>query len=131
MRGSAEWKPKLRWLMSRMRLLRPSRRPFERPRRIALRMPARWRRIVRASLMNGARRDLDAHVPRQPGVEVRRRERAILQLVEDSELLFQQALACWTSPSSASCGTVCLSGLLSSDQRVPLIQRPLGVCERS
>jgi len=34
MRGSAEWKPKLRWLMSRMRLLRPSRRPLLRPRRI-------------------------------------------------------------------------------------------------
>ena len=40
-------------------------------------------------------------------------------------------MACWTSPSSASCGTLCLSGLLSSDQRAPLIQRPLGVCERS
>ena len=30
MRGSAEWKPKLRWLIRRMRLLRPSRRPLDR-----------------------------------------------------------------------------------------------------
>jgi hypothetical protein len=27
---------------------------------MAARMPARWRRIVRASLMNGSSRDLDA-----------------------------------------------------------------------
>jgi hypothetical protein len=52
MSGWAEWKPKLRWLMSRMRLLRPSRRPLLSPRR----MSARWRRIVRASLTKGARR---------------------------------------------------------------------------
>jgi hypothetical protein len=50
MRGAAEWKPKLRWLM---RLLRPSRRPLERRSRMAARMPSRWRRIVRASLTNG------------------------------------------------------------------------------
>jgi hypothetical protein len=30
MRGLAEWKPKLRWLMRRMRLLSPSRRPLDR-----------------------------------------------------------------------------------------------------
>ena len=41
--------------------MRPSRRPLLRPRRIAARMPSRWRRIVRASLTNGSSRDRDAH----------------------------------------------------------------------
>ena len=60
MSGSAEWKPKLRCEIRRMRLLSPSRRPLFSPRRIAARMPARWRRIVRASLTNGSSFDLEA-----------------------------------------------------------------------
>ncbi|MCA1698369.1 MAG: hypothetical protein LC790_05465 [Actinobacteria bacterium] len=68
---------------------------------------------------------------------MRGRERSVFELIEQAELLFEQEraehrlLACCTSPSSASCGTLCLSGLFSSDQRVPLIQRPALVWQRS
>jgi hypothetical protein len=64
--------------MRRMRLLRPSSGPLERPRRIAARMPARWRRIVRASLTNGSRRDRDAHASQA----VRQREHGVLECEE-------------------------------------------------
>jgi hypothetical protein len=40
-------------------------------------------------------------------------------------------LACWTSPRTANCGTVCLAGALSRDHRVFLIHLPVGVVERS
>ena len=75
--------------------------------------------------------------PGEPGVDVLGRERGIFELVEDAELFFEQEgsvdgrLACWTSPSFASWLIVCFSGLLSSDQRVPLIHLPAGVWERS
>lgn len=39
--------------MGRIRLLSPSRRPLVKPRWIAARIPWRWRRMVRASLMKG------------------------------------------------------------------------------
>ena len=90
-RGLAEWKPKLRWLIRRMRLLRPSRRPLLRPRRIALRIPSRWRRMVRASLMNGSSLDRDAQasqLSRCAGASV-----GIVELVEQSQLLFEQERA--------------------------------------
>src|SRR5215213_7915464 len=60
MRASAEWKPKLRWLIRRILLLRPSRRPLESPSGIAARMPSRCARRVRARRTNGFRRERDA-----------------------------------------------------------------------
>src|SRR4051794_16120448 len=44
MSAAAERRPKLRWLIRRILLLRPSRRPLESPRRIAARIPWRWAR---------------------------------------------------------------------------------------
>src|SRR3954452_7604788 len=67
MSASAEWKPKLRWLIRRILLLRPSRRPLESPRRIAARIPWRWARRVRARATNGAS---GSGRPGQPRVEV-------------------------------------------------------------
>src|SRR5215217_4802827 len=100
MRGAAEWKPKLRWLIRRMRLLRPSRRPLVRPRRIAARMPGRWRRIVCASLMNGVSRE---------------REAWVVELVEQPELFLEQE------------GTVeRLVGLLDLAEQRELVDRLLG-----
>src|SRR5512132_2048744 len=60
MRGSAEWKPKARWLMRRILLLRPSRRPLVRPRWMAARMPSRCSRRVRASRAKGLGLERDA-----------------------------------------------------------------------
>ena len=51
-------------------------------------MPARWRRIVRASRMNG--HEPGAGRPGQPGVEVRRREPRVVELVEQPQLLLEQ-----------------------------------------
>jgi hypothetical protein len=90
-RGVAEWKPKLRWLIRRMRLLSPSSRPLLRPSRIALRIASRWRRMVRASLTNGSSRDLEAQVSqasRCAGASA-----GVVELVEQSELFFEQERA--------------------------------------
>jgi hypothetical protein len=88
MRGGAEWKPKLRWLIRRMRLLSPSRRPLESPSRMAARMPARWRRIVRRE--PNERDEPGAGGPCEPGVEVGGREPRVVELVEQPQLLFEQ-----------------------------------------
>ena len=88
MRGLAEWKPKLRCEMRRMRLLSPSRRPLVRPRRIAARMPWRCWRIVRASMTNGS--SLEREGQGEPGVEVRWRECGVLELVKQPQLLLEE-----------------------------------------
>ncbi len=88
MSRSTEWNPKLRWLIRRMRLLRPSSRPLESPRRIAARMPTRWPRIVLASRMNGYSREREAQA--SPGVQVRQGERRVLELVEQPQFLLEQ-----------------------------------------
>jgi len=89
--GSAEWKPKLRWLMRRMRLLRPSRRPLLSPSWMAARIPSRWRRMVRASFMNGSNRDREAQVSQLSRCAGARA--GILELVEQPQLLFEQERA--------------------------------------
>jgi len=58
------------------------------PRRIAARIPSRWRRIVRASFMNCF--EPGSVGPGQPRVEVRGREAWIVELVEQPELFFEQ-----------------------------------------
>jgi len=55
---------------------------------MAARMPARWRRIVRASLTNGPQ--ARSGCPGQPGVEVRRCERGVGELVEQPEFFFHE-----------------------------------------
>ena len=136
MSAAAEWKPKLRWLMRRILLLRPSRRPLERPRRMAARMPSRWARRVRASLTNGASRERAAQASQASRCAGARRR--VVEVVEQPELLAQQEGAV-----EAGVGLLDLaeggragrgSGARapsSSDQRVPLTQRPVAVCERS
>ena len=61
------------------------------PRRIAARTPWRCWRIVRASWTNGSSLDLDA--PGEPGVEVRWRERGVVELVEQPQFLLEQEAA--------------------------------------
>ena len=85
---AAEWKPKLRWLMRRILLLRPSRRPLERPRRMAARMPSRWR--AEGAGEPDERVEPGSGGPGQPGVEVRGRERGVVEVVEQPQLLAQQ-----------------------------------------
>jgi hypothetical protein len=87
MSAPAEWKPKLRWLMSRILLLRPSRRPLERPRRIAARIPWRWARRVRQGDEGSEPR---ARGPGQPRVKVRGRQAGVVEVVEQPQLFAQQ-----------------------------------------
>jgi hypothetical protein len=61
-----EWNPKPRRVISRSWVLTCSTRAFESPWRIAASMPARWSRIVRASLTNGSRRHRHAHFSQAP-----------------------------------------------------------------
>jgi hypothetical protein len=68
--------------------LRPSSRPLESPSRIAARIPVRCSRRVRAR--RDERLELRAAGPCQPGVEVLGRERGILEVVEQPQLLAQQ-----------------------------------------
>ena len=81
-RASAEWKPNERWLIRRILLLRPSRRPFESPRRIAT-------SDASAVLAKGAG-EPDQGCPDEPGVEMGGRERRIGQVVEQPQLLAQE-----------------------------------------
>src|SRR5687768_10512414 len=86
MRGSGLWKPKARWLIRRILELRPSRRPFE--------SPDRGEDPV-AVLAQGAREpderlEPGARCPGQPCVEVRRRQRWIIEVVEQPELFAQE-----------------------------------------
>src|SRR4051794_4768822 len=74
--------------MRRTRLLRPSRRPLDSPRRMAARMPWRGARGVRGSATNG--RSLDLAAQGQPGVEVRRGEGRVVEVVKQPQLLVQQ-----------------------------------------
>ena len=136
MSAAAEWKPKLRWLMRRILVLRPSRRPLERPRRMAARMPSRWARRVRASA--DERREPGARGPGQPGVEVRGREargrrggRAAGALRAAGRRGRAGGWPAGPRRAWRAGRAVWRSGALSSDQRVPLTQRPVGVCERS
>ena len=63
----------------------------------------------------------------QPGIQMRGRNRRVLESVKQSEFLLEQKarniglLACWTSPRSASCPIDCLSGAFQ--------QRPAGVLD--
>src|SRR3954468_18740765 len=96
MRGAAEWKPKLRWLIRRMRLLRPSRRPVGGPGggavgeaeadggEDAVRVAADRAREPNERDEPGAGR------PGEPGVEVGRREPWVVELVEQPQLLFDE-----------------------------------------
>jgi len=82
MRGSAEWKPKLRWLIRRMRLLRSLEAAV-----VEAESDCVEDRVAVAADRAG---ELDEWLepwpggPGQPGVEVRRGERGIFELVEDS-----------------------------------------------
>ena len=103
---------------------------------MAARMPSRWR--AQGAGEPDERPEAGARGPGQPGVEVRGRERAGRRGGRAAGALRAAGrrgragvLACWTSPSVASWPMVWCSGALSSDQRVPLTQRPVGVCERS
>ena len=71
--------------------------------------------------------------PGQPGVEVRGRERRVVEVVEQPELLLEQERAVERlvglldlARACASWSIVCFAGALSSDQRVPLIHLPVG-----
>ena len=78
------------------------------------------------------RRQPRARRPGQPGVEVRGRERGVGEVVEQPQLFAQQegaverlVGAAGPRRACASWRIVWCSGALSSDQRVPLIQRPV------
>src|SRR4051812_30857002 len=88
MSGAAEWKPKLRWLMRRTRLLRPSRRPLDSPRRMAASTPARWRRRVRAALTKGSRRLRAAQLSQAS--RCGRRQARVVEVVEQPQLVVEQ-----------------------------------------
>src|SRR5215217_5258058 len=88
MRASAEWKPKLRWLMRRILLLRPSRRPLESPSRIAARIP--FTVLAQGAGEADERSKARAAGPGQPGVQVRGRQCRVGQVVEQPEFLAQQ-----------------------------------------
>ena len=103
---------------------------------MAARMPSRWRRSVRASRTNGVSREREAQASqasRCAGASARvgRGGRAAGALRAAGR---RGRAAGWPAGPRRACAswrTVWCSGALSSDQRVPLTQRPFGVCERS
>ena len=90
--------------------LRPSRRPVERPRRMAARMPSLRARSVRASRREGL--EAGAAGPCQPGVEVRGRERGVVEAVEQPQLRYLRTSALQLDTQSApeSPNTACTDG---------------------
>ncbi len=91
MSASAEWKPKLRWLISRIFELSPSRRPLGEAEADG------GEDGVAVAAQRGGEPDerlkAGAAGPGQPGVEVRGRERSVLEVVEQPQLLAQQERA--------------------------------------
>ena len=104
---------------------------MERPRWIAARMPARCSRSVRRAARTGRSRERDAQASQASRCVGR--EAGVGEVVEQPQLLAQQegaveaAVLGWTSASVASWQIVWFSGAFSSDQRVLLTQRPVGV----
>ena len=109
--------------------MRPSRRPLERPRRIAARMPSRCSRRVRASRTNGRSRERDAQASQASRCAGARRGRRGGRAAAAPRAAGRRGRGggwraglrrAWRAGRSLWC-----SGALSSDQRVPLTQRPV------
>ena len=82
----------------------------------------------------GATRDMPMPA-RRPGVPARARGPRVRRAARVPLRAGRHGTApCWPGRphrAARACGTLSLSGAFSSDQRVPLIHLPLGVCERS
>jgi hypothetical protein len=78
----------LRWLISRTRLLRPSSRPLESPSRVAGEDAGAVAAERARGLDEGG--EPGAGGPAEPGVQVRGRQRRVLERVEQAELVVEQ-----------------------------------------